>query len=81
MLNLLPFQLTEIPNIHDDTNEILLKGTYPALFEREIPSLTFYRNYVKTFVERDVRQLKNIKDLSSFQKLLTLLAGRSRANF
>lgn len=78
---LLPFELAELPAVSEDTDLLLFQGSYPAIFEREIPSLTFYRNYVRTFVERDVRKIANIKDLTLFQKLLGLVAGRAGQTF
>lgn len=36
----------------------------------------FYRSYIKTYIERDVRELKNITDISAFHKFLRLCAGR-----
>ncbi len=80
MLSLLPLSLQELSslslNFHENPNSILFKGLYPALFERELDSTDFFRNYVLTFVERDLRQIINVTSLLDFQKFLKLLAGR-----
>lgn len=61
----------------EDFSEILIRGNYPALYDRPIPTTDFYANYVETYVERDVSDLMNIKDLSSFRTFLRLCAARS----
>ncbi len=54
----------------------MLKGFYPRPLIKNIQPEDFYRDYLSTYVERDVRQIKNIGDLSTFQRFLQLLAGR-----
>lgn len=78
-LDLTPFSLRElfsIPKYPQTSNEVLWRGGYPAVtFEKVDPHLWF-PSYVRTYVERDVRQIKNITDLTAFQRLLFLCAGR-----
>ncbi len=77
VLTLLPFSLDEIPEYKaNNTDKILFNGFYPALFDRHIPANKVYANYYATYVERDVRQLLKIKDLSAFQTFIRLCAGR-----
>lgn len=59
-----------------DLNKSILRGFYPRPLVKDISAQDFYRDYVATYVERDVRQIKNIGDLALFQKLLQLVAGR-----
>ena len=54
----------------------LLKGFYPAIYDRDIPSKTFYSNYMQTYVQRDVSELINIRDLKLFQNFVALCATR-----
>lgn len=54
----------------------ILKGFYPRIYDTKMTFSDFYPEYVSTYVEKDVRQLKNIGDLSLFEKFLQLLAGR-----
>jgi predicted AAA+ superfamily ATPase len=78
-LDLLPFCLSEIsrcPSPPQLINDVIFGGGYPAIaFEKITPQLWF-PSYVRTYIERDVRQIKNISDLTLFQRLLYLCAGR-----
>jgi len=79
VLKLLPLSYNELKNhqvVSSSIEEYLFKGAYPAIYDREINPIQFYSNYLQTYVERDVRQLKNISDLSLFVKFLKLCAGR-----
>jgi len=60
----------------NDINSALYKGGYPDIFSRAIAPADFYSQYTKTFVERDVRQLAHVGNLSDFQRFLRLCAGR-----
>jgi len=53
-----------------------LNGFYPRIYDTKVTFAEFYPEYINTYVEKDVRQLKNIGDLSLFEKFLQLLAGR-----
>ncbi|MEB2786634.1 ATP-binding protein [Algoriphagus persicinus] len=78
-LQLLPFSLSEIYlSVEDipDENSLLLKGGYPPLYEPGIPVKDWFPNYLRTYIERDVRQIKNISDLIVFERFVRLLAGR-----
>lgn len=80
LFNLLPFSIDELKagNFYSDSwEEYLLYGSYPRKWLNDIDSFEFYDNYVKTYVERDVRLIKNITNLSLFQKFIQLLAGRT----
>jgi hypothetical protein len=78
MFTLLPFSLDELDNtiVDGSTDEILLNGLFPGVVINGTPNELFYRNYYATYIERDVRQIKQITDLSRFQHLLRLVAGR-----
>jgi predicted AAA+ superfamily ATPase len=72
---LLPLAISEIGKI-PIFEELAAKGFYPRIYDRPIPPKDYYRDYLSTYVERDVRQIKNVGDLSSFQRFLQLAAGR-----
>lgn len=57
-------------------DEVLLKGFYPKLFDQKMDVSSYYQNYIQTYVERDVRLIKNIENLSTFRKFLQLVAAR-----
>ncbi len=79
IFNLLPFSVEELKSgnfIYQSWEEYLLKGSFPRKWVNDIDAIDFYDNYLQTYVERDVRLIKNILNLDLFQKFLQLLAGR-----
>lgn len=77
ILELLPLSYNEIRQEHDfSVSEVLFKGGYPRIYKYDIDSEDFFPGYLRTYVERDVRSLKNILSLEAFQRLLILCAGR-----
>lgn len=80
-LQLLPFALQELYNrdspelSRQDT--VLLTGGYPPIHDHNIPPQDWLPNYLRTYIERDVRQIKNVTDLIVFERFIRLLAGRS----
>ncbi len=78
LFTLLPLALNEIPAYADiDTDSLLLNGLFPSVVTGQRPADLFYSAYNTTYVEKDVRQLKNIGDLRVFQKFMRLAAGRT----
>lgn len=80
LLQLLPFSLEELKSVGlnpKTLNAMLLKGFYPPVYDRSISPSVWYANYVSTYVERDVRQMLEIKDLSTFQRFLRMSAART----
>lgn len=75
---LLPFSIGEINTIAGPVTlkDTLFKGGYPPLYDKKIHPIQWYPNYLRTYVERDVRQIKNINNLAAFERLLKLCAGR-----
>jgi predicted AAA+ superfamily ATPase len=76
LTTLLPLAYPEIKDQEKDLYSLLFKGFYPRLYRYDIEPTDFYPHYIQTYVERDVRQIINITDLSLFQKFLKLCAGR-----
>ena len=79
-IELLPLSLQEmtVGNVPPRTlDELLFHGGYPALYDREITPGDWFSNYVATYLERDVRQLIAVRDLSQFQRFLRMCAARS----
>ena len=52
-------------------------GFYPEVLTKKIKPALWYAAYTRTYIERDVRQIKNISNLSSFTRFLHLCAGRA----
>ncbi len=78
ILHLLPLSLSELKhNLSGLTlDEILLRGFFPRVYNDHLEPIQHHRDYIYTYVERDVRSLLNIRDLSLFQKFLKLTASR-----
>lgn len=74
--HLFPFDITEIPHAGLNINETIWKGFYPRLHDVGIAPTDFYPSYLQTYIERDVRSLKAIENLSTFSRFLGLCAGR-----
>jgi predicted AAA+ superfamily ATPase len=80
ILKLLPFSISELHAekiVFENYEEIIFKGLYPGLYDRDIEPNYFYPSYISTYIERDVRQIKNIENLNSFSNFLRLCAGRT----
>lgn len=78
MSRLLPFSLSELKKTgeSEEIDDILFSGFYPRIHDQGLDPLQALGDYFETYVERDVRQLGNIRDLSSFQRFVRLCAGR-----
>ena len=77
LLKLLPFSIPELAaHFSPGVDELLFKGFYPRVYEQDIGPAQAYGDYFETYVERDLRQLVNVKDLSLFQRFVQLCAGR-----
>lgn len=77
-LYLLPFTLSELlVDRNSDSAIQMIKGSYPPVYDQKIDYDKWYPNYIRTYIERDVRQIKNISDLYIFEKFLRLCAGRT----
>lgn len=79
-VELLPLQGLELQHaglLGGDVDTLMVTGHYPALYSRDLLPQDWFSNYVATYVERDVRQLLQIKDPQLFQRFLRLAAARS----
>lgn len=73
---LLPCCLSELPKKYNNFEEIIFKGFYPEVLSENINPLDWYPNYINTYLERDVRLIKNINNYLLFLKFVKLCAGR-----
>jgi predicted AAA+ superfamily ATPase len=81
VLKLLPFTVEEVSRYKDHPQspfEWIHQGFYPGLHENKLEPTRFFRSYVATYIERDLRAMIQLKDLSRFETFLRLLAGRVR---
>ncbi|MCL4519935.1 MAG: ATP-binding protein [Thaumarchaeota archaeon] len=77
---LLPFTYDELRRAEmapKTLEELITKGLYPPVFDRSLEPSIWYSNYVRTYIERDVRQMIQIRDLSTFQRFVRMCAART----
>ena len=80
MVLLLPFGVDELRDgglLPARLDALLVRGGYPPIYDRHLDPAPWYANYVQTYLERDVRQVINVRDLGQFQRFLRLCAGRT----
>src|ERR671924_633949 len=70
VLHLLPFSTRETPKV------TLLRGGYPEVVARPQSARLWFRSYLQTYLERDVRAVTAVKDLATFRRFLALVASR-----
>lgn len=78
IFELMPFSYSELHDklANKSLDTILYNGFYPAIHSGRNKAEYLYQSYVKTYLERDVRQLLNIGDMDAFQKFLRVCASR-----
>jgi len=80
ILKLLPLTIGEVLSTSTKlktVESVLFKGFFPRLYDKELKPEDWFPNYVQTYLERDVRMIKNIDDLHTFQTFMKLCAGRT----
>lgn len=79
LVQLLPFSMQELQAARvelSNLNELLWRGLYPPLYDRALAPPQWFANYLTTYVERDVRQIIEVQNLSLFQRFLKMCAAR-----
>ncbi len=78
LLCLLPLSINELKGATTQytIDQYLLKGFYPRVHAENLDPTKAYRNYYQTYIERDLKALIHLRDLSHFQKFVRLCAGR-----
>jgi uncharacterized protein len=78
LLSLLPFSCAEVGRAGADRSNdaLMFRGFYPRIYDRDLNPSQALGDYVGTYVERDLRQLSSVHNLSLFQKFMGLCAGR-----
>ncbi len=80
VLELLPLSLDEVrlfPGAGQSLWPLVWAGGYPRIYDRDIPAGQWIADYVTTYVQRDVRAIQNIQDLTAFTTFLKLAAART----
>jgi len=79
ILDLLPLSLNEIKKFDSEElniDSLIIKGAYPEIYNKKRNPQHWYPSYIRTYVERDVREIKNIDNISLFTRFIRLCAGR-----
>ncbi len=79
IIDLLPLTFHEITSSHKtflSTNQLILNGSYPEIYDKKRKNDLWYQAYIRTYIERDVKQIRNIDNTILFNKFLKLCAGR-----
>ena len=79
ILHLLPLSIAELKGANiefDDFESYAVHGFLPRIYDQNQRPYRAYSNYYQTYIERDVRQLIKLKDVTLFEKFIKLLAGR-----
>jgi len=80
VLTLLPLSINECAQediLPQSLDTLVYKGSYPQAYSEKISPDLLYRNYLRLYVERDVRTIKNVSNLTTFQRFIRLCAGRT----
>lgn len=78
LLTLLPLSIKELTQSGHNLNrdQYIFNGFLPRIYKDNLEPHKAYRNYYQTYIERDLRQVSNIRNLSQYEKFIHILAGR-----
>lgn len=80
ILKLLPFSLSEMKTIdqysEDEYEDWIFRGFYPRIYDQNMLPADFFPFYFETYLQRDVREIQNVRNLSQFSNFVKLCAGR-----
>lgn len=79
LIQLLPFSLQELQAVDapiTNLDDVLWRGMYPPIYDRNLAPEKWFANYVMTYIERDVRQVVEVQNLSLFQRFIKMCAAR-----
>lgn len=75
--HLYPFDIKELEAFnHQNLFRWIINGSYPRIYDQRIDPSDFYPSYIQTYVDRDIRTLRAIENMSAFTRFLSLCAGR-----
>jgi predicted AAA+ superfamily ATPase len=80
ILKLLPLSLSEMKSLkqysEDEYEDWLFRGFYPRIYDQNMVPADFFPFYFETYLQRDVREIQNVRDLNQFSNFVKLCAGR-----
>lgn len=83
LLTLLPLSFSELTEKDKfvSTDAMMLRGFYPAVLAQKIPFQEAYRQYYNTYLQRDIMQVMNVKNMDEFRRFVVLCAARIGTEF
>lgn len=79
ILRMAPFSVSELAQadlLPETIDKWLFTGGFPRIYDKEIPPTDYFPSYIQTYIERDIRTLRNVGNLSLFIKFMKLCAAR-----
>ena len=80
LIQLLPFSLREIERsgrVPERYEDLLVRGGYPPVHVRDVAPGVWYDSYIRTYIERDLREIVQVRNLSAFQHFVRLCAAQT----
>lgn len=80
LFTLLPFSISELENTsfeEKDYEDYMIKSFFPRIYDQNLDVRSWLQDYTNTYIERDLRQISAVKDLSLFSNFLHLCAGHT----
>ncbi len=80
IFKLMPFDISELAQagmLLSDWRSQIVKGFYPAIYDRNLNHSVYYSNYLQTYINRDVSELAKVQDIKRFSNFIRLCAGRA----
>lgn len=80
LCSLFPFDFKEMKKakiMKDNLSDAITTGCYPAIYDRNIDPRRYYKDYMDTYIKRDITQLHQIQDMRTFTRFIKLCAGRA----
>ncbi len=78
LLNLLPLSIRELidADFSIERDSVIQTGFLPRIYDKGLDPFKANRNYFQTYIERDLKQLSHVRNLSNFDRFMRMLAGR-----
>jgi uncharacterized protein len=78
VLRLFPLSMSELrgADIKNTTDELIVSGGYPIVHTSLITPASFYSDYFETYIQRDLRELIELRNIDAFRRMVRLCAGR-----
>ena len=68
---------TLLPFAYEESSRVtIFRGGFPEIVTKRVEADTWFRSYIQTYLERDVRSIRSLRDLTTFRKFLALVASR-----